>query len=164
MSRIERILPALARAWTIWAHAAGIGVIALGIGVGLVQALSGRAAVVTASNVRVAGSGGPPFPVPRIPYRGRYSYVYDLERHEACPGEVVTTFESAEFVSPAVVTTRRPAVLEEVRAYPNVAPDNPLPDAVRPGRWRMTVSLVSHCANREWTDPIAEFEIEVTGS
>ena len=156
-----RIFAGLAKTWTIYAHAAGIAVIALGIGIGVVQALSGRDAVVTATNVRVEGKTAP-FPVLRVPYHGRYRYAYDLERHEACPGEIVTIFESADPVSPAIVTVRKPAVLDEVRLYPNVAPDNPLPDAVRPGLWHLTVSIISHCANREWTDPITEFSIEVT--
>ena len=159
----DRILSFLAKAWAVWANTAGIGVIALGVGVVVVQALSGQNAVITASNVRIEGLG-PPFPTMRVPYKGRYRYLYDFERHEACAGEVVTVFESADPVSPAVVTLRRPTVLDEVRTYPNVAPDNPMPDSVRVGLWHVSISIVSHCANREWTDPVAEFDIEVTGS
>lgn len=151
------------RAWRVYANAAGIGAIALVLGIGLVQAISGRDAVVTASNVRVEGQGTP-FPVQHAPYRGRYGYVYDLERHEACPGEVVTIFETVDTVTPAVVTVRKPSILEDVRAYPNLQIDNPLPDSVRPGRWHVNISIVSHCANREWTDPVTEFDIEVAGS
>lgn len=141
------------RAWTIYAHAAGIGGIALFIGVGLVQALSGRDAVITATDVRRITT--------RVPYGGRYGYTYDLDRHEACPGEIVAIFESAD-PSPAVVTVRKPSVLTEIRPFPAVVIDNPLPEAVRPGRWHLTTAMVSHCANREWTDPIAEIDIEVT--
>lgn len=150
----ERSLSWPARAWAIYAHAAGIGVIALGIGIGMVQALSGRDAVITATDVRRTTT--------RVPYGGRYGYTYDLDRHEACPGEIVAIFESAD-PSPAVVTVRKPSVLTEVRLFPGIVIDNPLPEAVRPGRWHLNTAMVSHCANRERTDAIAEFDIEVTG-
>ncbi|MCB4804255.1 hypothetical protein QO001_004210 [Methylobacterium brachiatum] len=107
---------------------------------------------------------GLPFPTMRVPYLGRYRYVYDFERHAACAGEVVTVFGSAASISPAVIILRRSTVLDEMRAYPIVAPDNPLPDPVRVGRWHVSISIVSHCANREWAAPVAHFDIAVVGS
>lgn len=153
---LERVGPWLVWGWRVWAHFTGMAVIALAVGIGIVQAVSGNDAVLTVTDVRDVTE--------RAAVRGRYGYTYDSERHEACPGEVVIVFATADAAVPAVVTLRRPAALIEPRAYPGLKVSNPLPDNVTPGQWDVTTSLVSHCANRQQIDIIARFRMEVTAS
>lgn len=158
----KRILRPLAVGWAVFAHICGIGVVSGLAGFGIVQAVSGDNAVVIASEIR--GLNGEDLKVTTLKVKkgGRYGYVYDYDRREACPGYVVILFTSLDTKAPAVVMVRKPAVLLQPKMYDDVRIDNELPPSITEGFWAIKTSLVSRCPNREQTDDISDFMIEVT--
>jgi hypothetical protein len=140
--------------WRWYANAAGFTAIALALAFFIVQVATGNGAVVTADDVRLLVNKTKP--------EGSISYVYNLIRHEACPGEVMQLWTMGHGRDAIVIQTQRPAVYTEVRYYDDLRVTVALPPSIVPGKWRYHSTLESTCPNRRQSDLIADFEFEVT--
>ncbi|CAO4170887.1 hypothetical protein [Methylorubrum extorquens] len=144
------------RLWRWFANAAGFLLIAVGVSYAIVALAAGEGEVITASNIRPQ--------VDKTAVGGSISYVYNLDIHEECPGEIVQVWTAvrANVRESTLVQARRPAAYTGVGYYDDLRIVTDLPPSVTPGRWRYQSSRDSRCPTRQRTDPIADFFIEVT--
>lgn len=139
--------------WRWYANVAGFVFISLGIAWLIVEAAAGNGAVITADDVRPL--------VTKTRPEGSIVYLYNLDRHESCPGEIVQLWTTGSGRDAVIIQTRRPAVYLQARYYDDLRVVVAMPPSVTPGRWRYRSTLESTCPNRERSDPIADFEFEV---
>lgn len=141
------------RLWRWYANSAGFVLLSLAIAYVVVQGASGDGAVILADDVRPI--------ITRTTPEGSIAFIYNLQRYEPCPGQVVQLWTRGEGRDGVMVQTSRPAVNMEVKYYDDLRINVGLPAAVTPGKWRYRSSMDSTCPNRQRTDPIADFEFEV---
>lgn len=144
---------AAGRLWRWYANSAGFILLSLAIAYAVVQGASGNGAVISADDIR-------PLVTKTVP-EGSISYVYNLQRFEACPGQIVQLWTQGAGRDAAMIQTSRTAVQMEVKYYDDLKVVVGLPPAVTPGKWRYRSSLDSTCPNRKVVDQIADFEFEV---
>lgn len=141
------------RLWRFYANIAGFVLISLAIAYAVVQTAAGDGTVIVADDVRPL--------VTKTAPEGSISYVYNLQRFEACPGQIIQLWTQGTGRDAVMIQTSRPAVQTEVKYYDDLKVVIGLPAAVTPGKWRYRSSLDSTCPNRQRVDPIADFEFEV---
>ncbi|GGC71011.1 hypothetical protein [Chelatococcus reniformis] len=148
----------IAQAWAIYAHMAGLALLSVGLGWGLVAIYASDEPVIIASG-----------PVTNVTERVRagsaVSYNIDMQRLQSCPGQWTATLTSiTNHGPPAVVTISRPArpgVLAP-GLYADIRVTVALPEAVTPGRWHYESGVTSRCPTRTRYDRLAVFDFEVT--
>lgn len=161
-ARARYWLTFLGRGWDIYAHTAGILVIASCIALLIVALFSSN---------KSALEHHPTIP-PRLltPVVGRGDqivYVVHTRQNQSCPGDIVTVFTSLsprhvdQLKFPAVITARRPITQLDVGIYRDVPVSMDPPEDLWPGKWRVIVAADSRCPISAFSSKLAEFALEV---
>jgi hypothetical protein len=140
--------------WSVYATMAGIGVAALGFAYGLMVLAAGTGEVFTVVAAKPTVTTAKP--------GGAISYVWTQDRHEACPGKVISRFTQVDGDEHTLVQTERPVAFTDARLYKSIPITIVLPPSVTPGRWRLLDGVQSDCLDRSRYDRIIDFEFTVT--
>lgn len=153
----RRTFLALRFIWAIYVNGLAIAVPSFLGALWLLQATAqGEGAVLVVTE-------GPKLLTPRIAQSGFLTYQLDVERRASCPGTWTGVFTSVPDENPITVTVSRPIQNTEIRLFDNARPSIQLPASVTPGRWKFSASVTSRCPTFSRIDPLATFDIEVTG-
>lgn len=134
----------MARAWTIWAHFAGMALLSTGLAYLLIASISGDEAVVEVT-------GGPRGFPHHVRIGDALSYSLDITRREMCPGEVVNIWVSRG-EQPVSVTTRRPVGTPSFGQRMDARVVVEIPPAVFSGDWTFQSGVDSQCPLRRQFD------------
>lgn len=151
---LRKAFSVAAMLWGWYATVAGIGVAGLGIAycVMILAAGTGQVFDVVSAKplITTARTGG------------AISYVWTQDRHENCPGKVITRFSPVNSDQPSIITTERPVAYTEVKLYKTLPVTIILPPSVTPGKWKLLDGVQSECLDRSRYDRIIEFDFTVT--
>jgi hypothetical protein len=140
--------------WGWYATLAGIGTLALGVAYLVLIASSGTGQVfdvVAAKPLVTTAKPG-----------GAISYTWTQDRHENCPGRVITRFSPIDSDNPSIIQTERPVAYTEAKLYKAIPVTIILPQSVTPGKWKLLDGVQSECLDRSRYDRIIEFDFTVT--
>ena len=152
----------LGLAWLIWAHGAGISIIALGLSWSLLSATT------TPDRPVVEPINAVERVTTEVKVGGTVYYTLDIRRNDSCPGVVTNFFR--EVVTPeqrrageggGTEAALRAGRNTESRTYPDAEGSIPLLSTIYPGDWEITISVDSKCATYRRVDTLLQTRIKV---